>query len=137
MKSPAKAKGKTKNVPFDPIFFAATVPARKPTDKDAKDVKEHENDPIEPKEHDVMSRPPRNPKWRDTVISANVAGLVRFKGAQDWLDKARGEMPPSAPRAGAEEFRRFLVERNGGRNVSPDAAARLYNDFRRSRDGQQ
>ncbi len=47
MKSPAKAKGKTKNVPFDPIFFAATVPARKPTDKDAKDVKEHENDPID------------------------------------------------------------------------------------------
>ena len=84
-----------------------------------------------------LQQPPRNPKWRDTVISANVAGLVRFKGAQDWLDKARGEMPPSATRAGAEEFRRFLVERNGGRNVSPDAAARLYNDFRRSRDGQQ
>ena len=48
MKSFAKAKGKTKNVPFDPIFFAATVPGRKPTDKDLKDVKEHENDPIAP-----------------------------------------------------------------------------------------
>jgi hypothetical protein len=47
MKPAAKAKGKTKSVPFDPIFFAATVPARKPTDKDLKDVKEHENDPIE------------------------------------------------------------------------------------------
>jgi TRAP-type uncharacterized transport system substrate-binding protein len=81
-----------------------------------------------------LQQPPRNPKWRDTVISANVAGLVRFKGAQDWLDKARGDMPQSVPHAGAEEFRRFLVERNGGRNVSPDAAARLYNDFQRSRD---
>jgi len=84
-----------------------------------------------------LQKPPRNPKWRDTVISANVAGLVRFKGAQDWLDKARGGLSQSVPPAGAEEFRRFLVERGGGRNVSPDAAARLYNDFRRSREGAQ
>lgn len=84
-----------------------------------------------------LQRPPRNPKWRDTVISANVAGLVRFKGAQDWLDKARGDVSRSTPPGGAEEFRRFLVERSGGRNVSPDAAARLYDDFRRSREGQQ
>ena len=84
-----------------------------------------------------LQQPPRNAKWRDTVISANVAGLVRFKGAQDWLDKARGDVSQSAPPAGAEEFRRFLVERNGGRNVSPDAAARLYNDFQRSREGQK
>ena len=84
-----------------------------------------------------LQQPPRNAKWRDTVISANVAGLVRFKGAQDWLDKARGDVSQSAPPAGAEEFRRFLVERSGGRNVSPDAAARLYNDFQRSREGQK
>lgn len=84
-----------------------------------------------------LQQPPRNAKWRDTVISANVAGLVRFKGAQDWLDKARGEVSQTVPPAGAEEFRRFLVERNGGRNVSPDAAARLYNDFQRSREGQK
>jgi uncharacterized protein len=84
-----------------------------------------------------LQQPPRNPKWRDTVISANVAGLVRFKGAQEWLDKARGNVSQSTPPAGAEEFRRFLVEKSGGRNVSPDAAARLYNDFRRSREGRQ
>ena len=54
MKTPVKAKGKTKNVPFDPIFFAATVLARKPTSKDLKDVKEQENDPIEPKDHNAM-----------------------------------------------------------------------------------
>jgi TRAP-type uncharacterized transport system substrate-binding protein len=84
-----------------------------------------------------LQQPPRNAKWRDTVISANVAGLVRFKGAQDWLDKARGDVSQSAPPAGAEEFRRFLVEKSGGRNVSPDAAARLYKDFQRSREGQK
>jgi hypothetical protein len=54
MKASTKVKGKTKEVPFDPIFFAASVPARKPTAKDIKDVKEHENDPIEPKDHDTM-----------------------------------------------------------------------------------
>jgi hypothetical protein len=47
MKASAKAKGKSKEVPFDPIFFAASVPARKPTAKDLKDVKEHKNDPID------------------------------------------------------------------------------------------
>lgn len=54
MKAPAKGKRKTKNVPFDPIFFAATVSARKATGKDLKDVREHENDPIEPSDHDTM-----------------------------------------------------------------------------------
>lgn len=54
MKAPAKAKGKAKNVHFDPIFFAATGPARKATGKDLKDVSEHENDPIEPEDHDTM-----------------------------------------------------------------------------------
>ena len=54
MKAPTKAKRKTKGIPFDPIFFAASVPARKPTAKDLKDVKEHKNDPIEPKDHDTM-----------------------------------------------------------------------------------
>lgn len=48
MKASTKAKRKNKGIPFDPIFFAASVPARKPTAKDLKDVKDHENDPIEP-----------------------------------------------------------------------------------------
>ena len=54
MKASTKAKGKSKEVPFDPIFFAASVPARKSTAKDLKDVKQHENDPIEPKDHETM-----------------------------------------------------------------------------------
>src|SRR6266576_2430279 len=54
MKASTKGKGETKEVRFDPIFFAASVPARKPTAKDLKDVEEHENDPVEPKDHDTM-----------------------------------------------------------------------------------
>lgn len=43
-------KSKTK-VPFDPVLFAASVPSRKPTAKDIRDTKAHENDSIEPKEY--------------------------------------------------------------------------------------
>jgi hypothetical protein len=50
----AKEKKTKAEVPFDPVLFAATVPSRKPTGKDLKDVKEHENDPIEPREYDGM-----------------------------------------------------------------------------------
>ncbi len=35
-----------------------------------------------------LKEPPRNAKWRDTVLSAPVPGLQRFKAAQDWLDNA-------------------------------------------------
>ena len=41
-------------VPMDPVLFAATVPSRKPTAKDLKDVKKHENDPVEPKDYDGL-----------------------------------------------------------------------------------
>jgi len=49
-----KEKRRKTEVPFDPVLFAATVPSRKPTAKDIKDIKLHENDPIEPKEYDGM-----------------------------------------------------------------------------------
>ena len=50
----AKTKKTKAETPFDPVLFAATVPRRKPTAKDLEDVKKHENDPIEPKEHEAM-----------------------------------------------------------------------------------
>jgi TRAP-type uncharacterized transport system substrate-binding protein len=84
-----------------------------------------------------LQQPPRHPKWRDTVISAYVPGLERFKAAQDWLDRSTGAMPPSPPPVRAEEFRRFVLQRSGGRNLSPEDAARLYDDFLRRRDGQR
>jgi TRAP-type uncharacterized transport system substrate-binding protein len=86
-----------------------------------------------------LQQPPRHPKWRDTGISLNVAGLERFKAAQDWLDKAQ---PAAATQAGptaatAEEFRSFLVQKNGGENVSQQDTAKAYNDFLRWRAGQR
>jgi uncharacterized protein len=84
-----------------------------------------------------LQQPPRHPKWRDTVISAVVPGLERFKAAQDWLDRSTGALAPSPTPVGAEEFRRFVAQRSGGRNLSPEDAAKLYNDFLRWRDGQR
>jgi len=45
-----KAKKNDVEVSFDPVLFAATVPARKPTTKDLADVEAHKNDAIEPEE---------------------------------------------------------------------------------------
>lgn len=88
---------------------------------------------------DQLQQPPRHPKWRDTVISASVPGLQRFKPAQDWLDNARNRSGalPGPTRVRADEFREFLVERNGRAKVSDQEAAKLYNDFLRWRDGQR
>ena len=48
----ANEKKNELEVSFDPVLFAATVPARKPTVKDLADVEEHKNDAIEPEEFD-------------------------------------------------------------------------------------
>ncbi|MGJ5033444.1 MULTISPECIES: TAXI family TRAP transporter solute-binding subunit [unclassified Bradyrhizobium] len=76
----------------------------------------------------VLQSPPRHPKWRDTVLSAPVQGLVRFKAAQEWLDGARAMQSPGQD-ANPAEFRKFLDERKAQARMSPDEAARLYSDF--------
>jgi uncharacterized protein len=38
-----------------------------------------------------LQQPTRNPKWRETSLSATVPGLQRFKAADDWLAKYRVE----------------------------------------------
>jgi uncharacterized protein len=86
---------------------------------------------------DQLQQPPRHPKWRDTVISAAVPGLQRFQPAQDWLNARSGAAAPAPTPVRAEEFRRFLAQRNGGANVSDAQAAKLYGDFLRWRDGQK
>ena len=50
----AKAKKTKAETSFDPVLFAATVPARKPTPKDKADCREQEDDAVEPKEHETM-----------------------------------------------------------------------------------
>jgi hypothetical protein len=49
-----KEKKTKAEVPFDPVLFAATVPARKPTPKDIADSKERKDDAIEPQTYETM-----------------------------------------------------------------------------------
>jgi hypothetical protein len=49
-----KEKKQPAEVPFDPVLFAASVPARKPTAKDIADTKEHKDDLIEPRDYESM-----------------------------------------------------------------------------------
>ncbi|NPU13242.1 hypothetical protein HL667_16245 [Bradyrhizobium sp. 83012] len=76
----------------------------------------------------VLQSPPRHPKWRDTVLSAPVQGLVRFKAAQEWLEGARAMQSPTTD-GNPAEFRKFLDERKAQARMSSDEAARLYSDF--------
>jgi TRAP transporter TAXI family solute receptor len=82
---------------------------------------------------DRLQSPPRHPKWKDTVLSASVAGLERFKPAQDWLDRYWAHTPTKPITGGAEPRRNPPAE-----HVSnpPQGSAKLYNDFLRWRDGQ-
>jgi hypothetical protein len=85
-----------------------------------------------------LQQPPRHPKWKDTGLSVSVAGLERFKPAQDWLDRTQPAVTQPGPTAAtAEEFRSFLVQKNGGENVSPQDTSKAYNDFLRWRAGQK
>ncbi|WP_409998554.1 hypothetical protein [Bradyrhizobium sp. SZCCHNR1002] len=76
----------------------------------------------------VLQSPPRHPKWRDTVLSAPVQGLIRFKAAQEWLEGARAMQSPTTD-GNPAEFRKFLDERKAQARMSSDEAARLYSDF--------
>jgi uncharacterized protein len=84
-----------------------------------------------------LQQPPRHPKWRDTAISVNVSGLERFKPAQDWLDRAQSATSPGPTSSKTEEFGRFLVQRNGPANASPEDTDKLYNEFLQWRAGRR
>jgi uncharacterized protein len=75
-----------------------------------------------------LQQPPRSPKWKDTVISASVLGLERFRPAQDWLDRYWARMPIKP--TGDADARRSVT------NDAPQDSAKLFNDFLRWRDGQ-
>jgi uncharacterized protein len=86
---------------------------------------------------DILQKPPRHPKWKDTVISASVLGVERFKPAQDWLDRHWAHAPMKPTPGGAEAPRNPPMENTSGKNGSPQDSAKLYNDFLRWRDGQR
>jgi len=77
----------------------------------------------------ILQSPPRHPKWRDTVLSAPVPGLIRFKAAQQWLDAARLAQSPQDNEGSPAEFRNYLQKSKTQANVTPEQASQLYRDF--------
>ena len=77
--------------------------------------------------NEEFSKPPRNPKWRDMNISAKVLGWTRFKAAQDWLDAHQST--GVATMGTADEFKQFINERGGNRNLSQNEILKLYNGY--------
>jgi len=67
-----------------------------------------------------LHRPQFHPKWRELALQATVAGLTRFKPAQDWLDR---NVAPAA--ATAALFRRF-GERADARGVAAEIRPEEY-----------
>jgi uncharacterized protein len=86
---------------------------------------------------DSLQKAPRHPKWKDTIISASVPGLERFRPAQDWLDRYWTHAPTKPTAGGAETLRNPPIENSGGKSGSPQESTQLYKDFLRWRDGQR
>jgi uncharacterized protein len=61
-----------------------------------------------------LQKPPRHPKWRETVLAASIPGWKRFEGAERWLANARengGQAGRGDPLSQAERnqlFQEFL-----------------------------
>jgi hypothetical protein len=74
-----------------------------------------------------LQQPPRNPKWRDTVLSVSVPGLQRFKAAQDRLGNADAAGKTGVSTATLGQLGQSA---NGqGTSKSSDDSARLFNEF--------
>lgn len=70
----AKEKNRKSEVPFEPILFAATVPARKPTKKDIADSKEQKDEVIDQETLEILANPEAM-KW----INAAKKGKLKYK----------------------------------------------------------
>jgi TRAP transporter TAXI family solute receptor len=76
-----------------------------------------------------FSKPPRHPKWREINLSATVAGMTRFAGADEWLRQNIDQ----AATTRREDFQAFLDARGkaDGKSGSLSEAerTRLFQEF--------
>jgi TRAP transporter TAXI family solute receptor len=74
-------------------------------------------------------KPPWDQKWKETSISAKVAGWPRFKAAQDWLDREGKAAQASKSNFTPDEFKQFMEQRAGQRSLSQEEVVKIYNEF--------
>jgi TRAP transporter TAXI family solute receptor len=61
-----------------------------------------------------LQQPPFHPKWKEVALNAPLAGWIRFRAAQEWLDKNSGPVSSDT----RSKFSQFLSE-NQVRNPRP------------------
>jgi hypothetical protein len=76
----------------------------------------------------------KTPDYRSASPGWNVSSRRRTGSTKPSRRQATQAGPTAAT---AEEFRSFLVQKNGGENVSPQDTSKAYNDFLRWRAGQR
>ena len=85
---------------------------------------------------DDLLKSPRHPKWQEVNLNATVQGWMRFKAAQQWLDKAAAAPQAAAP--GGDQsaaqfalFQQFLASRqiDATASIAPVARDRLFKEF--------
>ena len=64
---------------------------------------------------DELQQPPFHPKWKEVALNAPLSGWVRFRPAQEWLDRNSNTVAASDVRIKFEQF----LSQNQGRFLGP------------------
>ena len=82
--------------------------------------------------------PSRHPKWKEVNIAAEVPGWIRFKPAQQWLDRHKATLSPGSTKptgspaekkTGFESPVENRADATGGQVFSPKERERLFKEF--------
>ena len=74
-----------------------------------------------------FQRPPFHPKWKEVALNAPLAGWVRFRPAQEWLDRNATATASADTR---RNFAQFLSERGGATPANnPEDNEALFRQF--------
>jgi len=63
-----------------------------------------------------FQKPPFHPKWKEVALNAPLAGWVRFRPAQEWLDRNASATAAANVRG---NFEQFLADRRGQGGLEP------------------
>ena len=76
-------------------------------------------------QYDKFLSPQRHPKWREVNLAATVSGWTRFRPAQEWLDKHRGQDVASQ-----SDLSHFLAERSSNLPADKEQVYQAYLKWR-------
>jgi TRAP transporter TAXI family solute receptor len=76
----------------------------------------------------VLQQPPFHPKWKEVAVNAPLPGWLRFRPAQEWLDRNSSAMVGSEMRS---KFDQFLSDERVGSSapIDPNREEELFRQF--------